>query len=430
MKEDQRQRIALHRYGIIAEFVNGSVMTAKERAQRIKQLASKRWDIPSSHKTRISQSTLRRWLRIYEASGRRLTSLYPKPRSDKSKSRTMSEEVRATLIILRKERPDVTIPFLVDQMKQRNLIPPGEKLFLSTVYRFLHGCDLMQHTSDPVDRRKFEAEYPNDLWQSDVMHGPKVDVAGRQRKTYLIGIIDDHSRLLPHAAFYLSENLATYMTVLEKALLTRGLPRKLYVDNGSAFRSRKLEYVTASVNIALIHAKPYQPQGKGKIERWHKTVRSGFLPGFTGKTLEDLNNEFCKWLDAYHRREHSATGQTPFARFTSHMECLRPAPDDLKDHFRTIARRTVAKDRTITLDGNLYEAPVALIGKRIEVLFHEDEDHVEIRFEQKSYGYVTPLDLHVNCRVKRDRNRNTQADFTNTTNKYQSGSLLGGGRTT
>jgi hypothetical protein len=58
-----------------------------------------------------------------------------------------------------------------------------------------------------VDRRKFEAELPNDIWQSDVMHGPYVMVEGRRRKTYLIAFIDDHSRLIPHAAFYLSENL-------------------------------------------------------------------------------------------------------------------------------------------------------------------------------------------------------------------------------
>jgi putative transposase len=60
----------------------------------------------------------------------------------------------------------------------------------TTVYRFLHQKDLM-HLSGPKpeDRRKFEAELPNDLWQSDVMHGPKADVDGRQKKTYLIAII-------------------------------------------------------------------------------------------------------------------------------------------------------------------------------------------------------------------------------------------------
>jgi putative transposase len=121
----------------------------------------------------------------------------------------------------------------------------------------------------PTDRRKFEAELPNDLWQSDVMHGPKVHVDGKRRKTYLIAVIDDHSRLICHGQFYLSEKLACYLQALEQALLKRGLPRKLYVDNGPAFRSRHLEQVTASLGIALIHSKPYKPQGRGKIDGIH-----------------------------------------------------------------------------------------------------------------------------------------------------------------
>jgi transposase InsO family protein len=105
----------------------------------------------------------------------------------------------------------------------------------STVYRFLHQQNLMNLTEHkPVDRRKFEAELPDDIWQSDVMHGPKVDVDGMMRKAYLIAIIDDHSRLTTYAHFYLSENLACYLNAFENALARRGLPRKLYVDNGAA----------------------------------------------------------------------------------------------------------------------------------------------------------------------------------------------------
>jgi hypothetical protein len=91
------------------------------------------------------------------------------------------------------------------------------------------------------------------------------------------------------------------------------------------------------------------------------------------------------------------------------MECLRACPDDLKDHFRMIARRRVAKDRTLTLDGNLFEAPVQLIGQRVDLLYHRDSPkRVEVRWQQKSYGYLTPVDLKVNCRVKRDKNNQAQ----------------------
>jgi hypothetical protein len=99
-----------------------------------------------------------------------------------------------------------------------------------------------------------------------------------------------------------------------------------------------------------------------------------FLPGLKAKSLEELNESFDLWLnDMYHQRKHSATAKSPFERFIAHMECLRAAPADLKDYFRKNARRRVAKDRTITLNGKLYEAPVTLIGKQVLLLFHENQ---------------------------------------------------------
>jgi hypothetical protein len=195
------------------------------------------------------------------------------------------------------------------------------------------------------------------------------------------------------------------MDAFAQALLKRGLPRKLYVDNGSAFRSRQLEYTTAALGIALVHARPYLPQGKGKIERYFKTVQTQFLPAFTGTTLEEINGSFKTWLDEYHSRSHSSTGQSPFARFTQKMHCLRPAPDNLRDYFRATVRRRVNKDRSVVVNRRLYEAPVALIGKRIEILYHEDSpEQVEIRCQGESYGLLRQVDLHVNSRVKRDKN--------------------------
>ena len=169
-------------------------------------------------------------------------------------------------------------------------------------------------------------------------------------KAYLIAVLDDHSRLLPHAEFFLSERLECWLDAFRQALLTRGLPRKLYVDNGAAFSSKHLERICASLGIALVHTPPYTPQGRGKIERFFRTVRTRFLPNFRGGTLLELNIAFDMWQNEYHQRLHSSTGETPFARFASHLEIIRSVPTDLEDHFRKEARRRVAKDRTVSLD--------------------------------------------------------------------------------
>jgi hypothetical protein len=189
-----------------------------------------------------------------------------------------------------------------------------------------------------------------------------------------------------------------------------------------------LEYVCASLSIALIHSKPYRPQGRGKIERWFKTVRSRFLARNKAAALRELNAAFETWLtEDYQRKVHSATGQSPFDRFTSKMHCLRTAPANLKDYFRKVVRRTVNKDRTVTIDGRLYEAPVALVAKRVELLYHEsDPQRVEARYRNESFGIIRPVDLHVNCRIKRDKNNNPQIDANPQKTSCQGGRLWGG----
>lgn len=411
MTENEKQQIAVFRFGVIHEFVSSAKLNRGEQQRLLQEKCDRKWVIPSSDRTRLSRNTILSWVKKYKESGGKLESLYPQDRSDNGKSRAIDEETGLNLLHLRQEMPDVTVPVLIRRMYERGLVPVGKELKPATVYRFLHSRNLMKPATDkPMDRRKFEAELPNDLWQSDVMHGPMVDVGGKKRKSYLIGFIDDHSRLVPYARFYLSENLASFLDAFEKALLKRGLPRKLYVDNGAAYRSRHLEHITASLGIALIHAKPYQPQGKGKIERFFRTVRGQFLAEAGQLSLEGINASFDLWLrQIYHQKKHSSTGKTPADRFVSRMECLRAAPENLKDHFRLIARWKVAKDRTVTLDGNLFEAPVGLIGQRVDLLYHKDSPKkVEVRWQQKSYGYLTPVDLHVNCRVKRDKNNRPQ----------------------
>lgn len=422
MTEKKCEEIAVFRFGVIHEFVGGANMSIDEKRQLLLEKCERKWTIPHSNRTRISENTIYQWIRRYRNSGGDIKSLYQQPRNDLGKARKLDNEAILVIINARKEQPDKPVPMLLSDLKSRLLVP--KRISIATVYRLLHRNGLMERTSMPEDRRKYEADQPNDIWQSDVMHGPMVMENQRQRKTYLIAFLDDHSRLIPFAMFYLSENIASFMDAFETALAKRGLPGKLYVDNGAAYRSHKLEFTCASLSIALIHARPYKPQGKGKIERFFRTVRAAFLPGADTSSLEQLNLSFCCWLDTvYHQKIHSATGMSPFHRFTQKLACIRKAPNNLKAHFRKAVYRNIARDRTITLDGRLFEAPVILIGKRVLLLYHEHEPgRVEVFWEQKSHGFLVPVDLHVNCRVKRDRNKNTELELS-TEPDYQGGGL-------
>jgi putative transposase len=429
MNEEQKREVAVFRFGVIHDLVGGAHLHRGDQQRLLREKCERRWVVPHSGRTRLSRSTILRWVQRYRGSNGKLESLYPIERSDQGVSRRLDEETSLALIHLRKELSKVPVRDLIEAMHKRGLVLAGGELSLSTVYRLLHRHHLMGFAGPgPEDRRKFEAELPNDLWQSDSMHGPQVDVDGRMKKSYLPAFLDDHSRLIPHAQFYPSEGLSSYLHALEQALLRRGLPRKLYLDNGPAFRSKHLEDVTASPGIALIHSSPYKPQGRGKIERFFRTVRGQFLSGFRGKSLSDLNEALDLWLqDVYHHRKHTSTGKSPFERFTAHMQCIRPAPKDLQNHFRKHILRRVAKDRTIVLNGKLYEAPIPLIGKQVLCLYHDEQpQRVEVVHEHKSYGFLTPLDLHINCRVRRSRDSGTEMESSDQGSRYQGGKLRSG----
>ena len=408
MEEEKKREVATFRFGVISDLVVSRTLERGERERLLREKAERQWLIPYSRRTRISVSTLALWVRRYERSGRKLESLYPQGRSDIGQSRVLDEEVAQLLINLKKEQPKATISGLIRALKDRKVIDPWAKICQTTVYRFLKGQGLWEGPLQAVkDRRRFEAEFPNDLWQSDMMYGPMVKVEGRQRKTFLFAFLDDMSRMVPHAQFYLSEGLESYLDCLRQALLRRGLPRRLYVDNGPAFRSQHLAQITASLGIALIHSTPYQPEGRGKVERWFRTVREGFLSAWRGEEVGDLNRSLRRWVEeTYHQRVHSVTTQQPLERFSSHLECVRPAPPTLEDFFRKRTLRNVGKDRSVALQSRLYEVPLGLLGKRVVLWYHDhDPSRVEVFWEDRSYGFLALLDERVNFRVRRDHHR-------------------------
>ena len=207
MDDKLREDIALFRFGVISELAS-SRLDPGELTGLIKKKSEQRWHIPGTSRTRISTATIRRWLRVYENSNRELSSLYPVRRCDRGSNRSIDEETVAALVRVRKQKPTLPVKRLIEELTAKNLLPPGAHLSLTTAYRILkREADKDGTSATKTDRRRYEAEFPNDIWQSDVMHGPKVMVHERLRKTYLIAFLDDHWRLIPHGEFFLSERL-------------------------------------------------------------------------------------------------------------------------------------------------------------------------------------------------------------------------------
>jgi len=437
MDEMKKEKIGMLRFQVIASLIGLTKEDWGKKEKLLQEITQKDWEIPYSARSYIGRSTALEWLKSYEDSGGKLESLYPKQRSDKGVHRSMDIDTEQTLINLRQELKEATLPTILKIARDRKLLPVDFKTSSQSIYRMFKRYGLDKEEGPKKDRRRFEAELPNDMWQSDCMHGPKVEVDGKLRKSFLFAFIDDHSRLIPHAQFYLRENLESFLDCLMKALEKRGLPRKLYVDDAPSFRSHHLAHITASLGIALIHSKPFDPAVRGKIERWWKTVRMSFLPCLPDRlTLKGLNERLWEWIDkGYHLKVHSSIKQPPLDRYLRHIKLIRPAPKNMIDYFRKKAVRTVYKDRTVSILSKVYEAPLGLIDKRITLLYHEsDPGRIEVQYNDKSYGFLVELDPHINSRIRRSRSRtaeidpsapgSTEEDGSQSTTRYQSGKLF------
>ena len=411
LDDKTRERIALFRYGLIADLAHrqegerGLYALLREKAEKV-------YEIPGSRRSRVAAETLREWLALYRRGG--FEALHPKPRCDQGRVRAIAQEMADLLCALKEETPALSVNLLIDRAKAQAGIGDEVHLAPATVHRLLSRHGLMDKklgTPTSKDRRRFAFDKAGELWMSDVMHGPTVMAEGRKRKSYLLAMLDDATRIVPYAAFALSENTAAFLPVLRQAVLRRGVPTRLYVDNGSAYRSHHLSLVCAKLGIALIHARPYQPQGKGKQERWFRTVRMQLLPTLAPSdtaSLEALNRRLWAWVEGeYHHSPHKGLdGVTPLDRWTmsaQNVSLVGPGVD-LDELFLFEQKRKVQRDRTVSLNGIVYEVDASLVGETVTLRFDPQRRGrpVDVHFKGRKVEQAKRVDLYANCFVKRD----------------------------
>lgn len=411
MNDQEKQRleqIALFRFGVLGDLVH---LSAGEKAigQRLREKAGRDYQIPFSLRTRVAAETLRDWLKSYRKAG--FEGLKPKPRADAGQSRAIPQRVADTLVCLKDEHRDWSVRQVIAQVAQGGGLPEDVVLRPTTVHRLLSRQGLMER-EQPVagkDRRRFAFQKAGELWMSDVMHGPAVLVGKQRRKTYLIAFLDDATRVVPYAAFALSENTAAFLPVLRQAVLRRGVPQRLFVDNGAAYRSQHLSLVCARLGTTLIHARPYQPQSKGKMERFFRTVRMQLLPVLGAADLESveaLNRRLWAYVETeYHCAPHRGLeGQTPLDRWAQVGDEVRHLDAELGDLFLAEAQRKVHLDRTVSLNGIAYEVDASLVGQTVTLRFDPALKGRAIQVHSRGKQWTAKVvDAYGNCFVKRDR---------------------------
>jgi putative transposase len=399
MEDPRRREIALFRYGLIREPADPD-LTPAQRGQLVRALAAKEHRGPDGDWKMVGRSTLDRWIRGYRAGG--FDALVP---AERRRQPACDVKLLELAVKLKRERPrrtanhivELLVTELASQGDQRQV--PSKR----TVQRHFAGLGLNVRPdgSPPEVFGRFEAAAVNDLWVGDVAHGPRVG----GRKALLFAFMDDHSRLIVGHRWGRSEDVLRLEAALRRGLASRGVPDRIYVDNGSPFVSHQLQRICAVLGIKLVHSRPGRPQGRGKIERFFATVRSQFLVEIADdqlSSLEELNRLFTAWVETrYHHRAHRETRQPPVVRFTAAGIPKVPTAPELREAFLWAEMRTVTKTGQISLHGNRYEVDPVLVGRRIQLVFDPfDLTHLEVRHGGRPFGTAIPHELKTHVHPK------------------------------
>jgi len=400
----------------LGELISRQFLSRGELKAIINELAQKHYTIPNSRHTQISGKTIESWYYAWKRGN--VDALAPKVRLDKGQSK-ISESLQEAILKAKLDNPKRSLNSLLELLRMKNL-EGAHALSRSSVYRLLLSHDLSRpiETTQPKELRRFEADYPGDMIYGDVMHGPQIEINGKVQKGYLVTLMDDKSRLILHSAFCPGETALDIEYVLKQSLLRRGVPKRLIIDNGSAYRSHSLQGICARLSIQLIYCKPYAPEGKGKLERWHRTLRAQFLSELSDKkiySITEINQLLWAWIDeVYHPRPHSSlSGQSPLSVWQKGLEFVTPLgtlAHQLDALFYHRAKRRVRKDGTISYEGKVFDVPYELARKNISIVVepHQQQALYIEDDEGKWIGDITPVDLQANRRHKR-----TQPDKTN-----------------
>ncbi len=356
---------------------------------------------------KFSKSCIKHWYLSYKNKG--YSTLEKKKRKDYKVSRKINNDTIQRIITIREEYPSITGTKIYEKLLEEKYINKVE-VSKDTILRFLRENNLKAKQVVNVERRMFEMEHVNDCWQSDTSYGPYLTIDNKKYRTKLIMFIDDKSRLITGFDFFLNDNAINMQKVFKTAIKTYGKPKKLFVDNGGPYDNKQLSLICARLGIELIHAKPYSPESKAKIERSFRTIKDGWMHctdwnAFT--SLEEIKTSLQTFIyDEYLNKIHSSTNETPNERWHNEYAQVTFLEESFIDEsFLHRIDRKVRKDQTIKIENEYYEVPFKYTGKIIEIRYNpSDLEEIYIFENNKKLEKCKKVDKVANSKIKRKNN--------------------------
>lgn len=386
MDKERTEEIAANRMQVIAPLLDPTL--DKGKYQQLKEEASQKYT--------VNERTIRRWITAYRASG--FEGLKPKTPSTSGKSK-IPEHLIDEAIKLRREVPKRSVNEIIHILEWEKLAEPGflrkSTLQDQLAARGYSSRQMKTYANDVTSARRFQKPWRNYLWQTDIKYG--IYIHGQP--TYMVCFIDDRTRNIMHSEFYDTLDQSIVQDCFRKALIKYGAPDCLYMDNGKQFRTHWMKRACAKLGIRLLYARPYNPEGKGKQERYNQTVDAFLREASIAKPkdLAELNRLYNVWMDeCYLTQPHSAlNGRTPQECYQADTHELRfLSADVISNAFLFCEQRKVDKGGCISFNGQKYEVEngLSMIYNQVDVVY-DPADVSVIKIECKGYPdtKATPL---------------------------------------
>ena len=363
MDHKRAEEVAANRLQIITPLLDPAL--DKSKKQDLKETVSIRYG--------ISERTLRRWVNSYRNAG--FDGLKPKAPETSGTSK-IPEELISEAIRLRREVPKRSIPEIIRILEWEGFAEEGflrkSTLQDQLAARGYSSRQMRTYAKDVTSARRFQKPWRNYLWQSDIKYGIYIN----GKPTYMVCFLDDCTRNVLHSEFYDTLDQTIVQDCFRKALLKYGAPDSVYFDNGKQFRTHWMKRACAKMGIRLLYAKPYNPEGKGKQERYNQTVDSFLREASISKpkSLAELNRLYDAWMqECYLNVPHSAlAGKTPHEAYQSDAHEIRlMSAETIANAFLSCEQRKVDKGGCISFQGEKYEVDLGLsmIHRTVDVVY-------------------------------------------------------------
>ncbi|NLN64801.1 MAG: transposase [Clostridiaceae bacterium] len=380
--------MAYFRFSLIAPVIQGT-FTDPTKTAYYRRVTEKSFTLPNGRVMVYNPKTLEKWEEYYRKKG--MDGLMPRERCDSGKTRVLNETAVAEIFRLKEKFPRINATLIYTKLIEDGFINQHQ-VSLSSVQRFIKHNNLKSAVNpNQKDRKAFEEEYPCGMYQADTSYTCYINENGKAKRTYLIQIVDDHSRLIVGSRFFYNDNAYNFQLVLKEAIARYGLCSKLYLDNGSTYANRQVTLICGSLGIVKLHTPVRDGASKAKVERSFRTVKETWLYGFdpsTVSSLGELNRHLAEYVRKRNTSVNRTIGEAPVERYQKGIAHVRipKSKEWLDECFMNRITRKVNLDSTISIDSVYYDVPLQFIRSKVEIRYLPDHmQEAYIFFDGKKY---------------------------------------------